>query len=322
VDQARTVGRLLVHDTMLLGEERGIVGAVRSLQPLHTAGRSIGAEPAWVSQGVRAAIRVLVFRSLERLLAQTEPPAEALRSLQRRLQEDERDNLLLFILRGERAGNDRVLEALQDGRLSLEELFVTAGMAPNGPAAQEVKERLSSPGGIKTARAELLRGYNAEIKIAEFPPHQRQAALDSLRGFRISHRWLFDLLNGEATSPVKMATADQRSRAGLRCAVCALAAERFRQANGRWPKSLRELVDTGLLDEVPLDPFDGNPIRLASQADGLIIYTVGHDTVDNGGVMDRKNPLAEGSDWGFQLWDVNHRRQPAASPGPRTGQDK
>ncbi len=37
------------------------------------------------------------------------------------------------------------------------------------------------------------------------------------------------------------------------------------------------------LAAVPLDPFSGDPLRMARQADALIVYSVGLDFEDSGG---------------------------------------
>jgi hypothetical protein len=34
---------------------------------------------------------------------------------------------------------------------------------------------------------------------------------------------------------------------------------------------------------LPVDPFDGKPMRMKRTDHGLVIYSVGHDRVDNGG---------------------------------------
>ena len=35
---------------------------------------------------------------------------------------------------------------------------------------------------------------------------------------------------------------------------------------------------------MPLDPFDGKPMRMKRTKHGLIVYSIGPDMVDNGGV--------------------------------------
>jgi hypothetical protein len=62
----------------------------------------------------------------------------------------------------------------------------------------------------------------------------------------------------------------------------AVAAERYRQQTGAFPSRIADLVPA-YLPAAPLDPFDGQPLRLKSTATELIVYSVGKDGVDNGG---------------------------------------
>jgi len=101
----------------------------------------------------------------------------------------------------------------------------------------------------------------------------------------------------------------------LRCTVIALAAERYRQACKKWPDSLDKLCPR-FLASVPLDPFDGEPLRYRRFEDGMVIYTTGYDGVDNGGNVDRNpsDPQSD-ADIGVRLWDAAKRRQlPRAKP--------
>jgi hypothetical protein len=107
-----------------------------------------------------------------------------------------------------------------------------------------------------------------------------------------------------------MGIAAIRDRAKLSCILAALAAERFRLANKRWPKDLQELCPT-YLEEVPVDPFDGMPLKLAQRDDGIVIYSVDKDAIDDGGDIhkqsfDDDNP----KDLGIRLWNPDHRYLP------------
>ena len=74
-----------------------------------------------------------------------------------------------------------------------------------------------------------------------------------------------------------------RGEAGDACAQTAVAMTRFRLDHGTLPSHLADLVPT-YLDAVPIDPFDGHPLRLAIRNGQWIIYSVGPDGVDDGGV--------------------------------------
>jgi len=67
------------------------------------------------------------------------------------------------------------------------------------------------------------------------------------------------------------------------CAQAAVAATRFRLDHGTLPSDLDDLVPA-YLDAVPLDPFDGHPLRLSTKNNQWIVYSVGPYLIDDGGV--------------------------------------
>ena len=74
-----------------------------------------------------------------------------------------------------------------------------------------------------------------------------------------------------------------RVEAARRVVVAAIALKRFQLRNGHWPQTLDELVPD-FLASVPVDPYDGKPLRYHPNADGtFLLYCVGEDGVDDGG---------------------------------------
>jgi hypothetical protein len=68
-----------------------------------------------------------------------------------------------------------------------------------------------------------------------------------------------------------------------RSALVAVAIERHRlDHNGALPATLGSLVPQ-YLKEVPLDAYDGQPIRYAQRPKGYVVYSVGVDRRDDGG---------------------------------------
>jgi hypothetical protein len=82
------------------------------------------------------------------------------------------------------------------------------------------------------------------------------------------------------TQPTKF---EARLQAHLRSIHAALSVERYRIANGALPDSLSDLVPK-FLSEIPTDPFDGQPLRYKKLAKGYVVYSVGEDGKDDGGV--------------------------------------
>ncbi len=94
------------------------------------------------------------------------------------------------------------------------------------------------------------------------------------------------------------AQSDHHTSANL--AVLALASERFRLAHGRWPNSPAVLVPAYLSAE-PFDPPTGGPLHYKQSGKRLIIYSVGLDGKDDGGVWERGTGYWFGKDVGFIL---------------------
>jgi hypothetical protein len=70
-----------------------------------------------------------------------------------------------------------------------------------------------------------------------------------------------------------------------RTSMAALAVERFRRAHaGQAPPSLDVLVPA-YLAAVPIDPFDGKPLKYRQDADSYVIYSVDRDRADDGGAL-------------------------------------
>ena len=73
-----------------------------------------------------------------------------------------------------------------------------------------------------------------------------------------------------------------RALAALANAQAAVALERWRLAHpGRLPDTLAELVPA-YLTAVPLDPYDGQPVRYQKLPVGYVVYSVGTGWTDQG----------------------------------------
>jgi hypothetical protein len=89
-----------------------------------------------------------------------------------------------------------------------------------------------------------------------------------------------------------------RMEAARDVVVAAIALKRFQLKHGQWPENLAEVVPE-FLHAVPIDPYDGKPLRYRRNGDGTYsLYCVGEDGVDDGG--DPTCPPSAGSsslDW-------------------------
>jgi hypothetical protein len=93
---------------------------------------------------------------------------------------------------------------------------------------------------------------------------------------------------------------DASTRAQLLLSETALAVERYRLANhDQRPATLQDLVPA-CLPAVPVDPFDGRPIRYHRFSKGYLVYSIGEDGVDDGGK--EWNTDTKTGDLTFTIW--------------------
>lgn len=94
------------------------------------------------------------------------------------------------------------------------------------------------------------------------------------------------------TQPVLLATvlpaieggfsATARTLANERACDAAIAVVLYHRQEGRLPDALSDLTPN-LIPAVPVDPFDGQPLRFRHVEEGFVIYSVGKDRKDDGG---------------------------------------
>jgi hypothetical protein len=169
---------------------------------------------------------------------------------------------------------------------------------------------LWAPALAVNVRAATLRATTHVVEIAKLPvEEQERETHEHVMSRRNEGPYLARIY---IWPKIEKVTADLsrgqfRTQAELRCVIAALAAERYRLEKGAWPASLAAVVPA-FLPAVPIDPYDSKPARYRRLADGIVIYCIGPDRMDDGGNLDRGNTGRAGTDVGMQLWDTDMRR--------------
>jgi hypothetical protein len=138
------------------------------------------------------------------------------------------------------------------------------------------------PGMTRMGISDTLNYMGDCIEASKLPPTER------LAGFRAAAKKLDDLpflhilIKTLAPATSRVAELDLRAHVHLDLARTALAIERHRLATGKVPERLEDLVPQYLKD-VPVDPFDGRPIRYKRTEPGYRLYSILGDGQDNGG---------------------------------------
>jgi hypothetical protein len=301
VHDARSAAGVLEYDILLRLQEGDAAGAMVSCRGMLNAARSVGDEPLTICQLIRSSVRMQTLRALERILAQGEVAEPALEKMQRLLAEEEAQPLLLIAARGERGSVPGWLSALESGELDISKLVDS----PKRSGAFGAVANHVAPYRFRDDLGRLLHFNNRWVEYAKMPVEERLPLIQELE---TEAKDLPGLARYVVPAAGKITQVFHTGHAEFRCAIAALAAERFRLRHGRWPEALEPLVPE-FLAGVPLDPFDGRPLRLRRTQDGVVIYSIGADGRDHEGKLYREGGPRDKTDAGFQLWDADQRRR-------------
>jgi hypothetical protein len=325
--ESRRIVSLLAYEAMRQSQKGDSKKALAACCAALNAARSLGDEPYIISQLIRIAGVVVTCQAIERTLGQGEPPPEEMSKLQKLLENEDANSSLLATTRGERAVLHQVFEGVERGEIPLNLL---EGLTSGGPSRGDSQsDRLKNLAitlwrmDTREDHALFLSLMNRRVEEVKRPLHEQVAlekAWDEEVRTRLAPPSRAVLTRLLLPAMQKFSEAFRREHAYLRCASVALAAERYRRDKKIWPQSVDQLSPQ-YLSSVPLDPYDGKPLRYKRKIDGVIIYSIGQDVVDNGGNLDRHHITSPGVDLGLRLWDVNKRRQPSqpkpADPNPK-----
>ncbi|QVL31091.1 hypothetical protein KIH39_19895 [Telmatocola sphagniphila] len=253
--------------------------------------------------------------TLEQILAWSTPSASTLKKLQEDLERTLQKNPLVNGFRFERASSYQMM--LRIGNQ------LSNGVRPPGAVSRnEIKRfflNIRYPMYAPADRAHLLeditkvieqlKNNSPELKttLAELEKEKEEAKArqnqeeenDAFSNVRPS-TWMSALLKPSLTGMLK---SDFNWKSTIRCGIGALAAERYRQSKNRWPENWEELVPE-YLQEVPEDPWSDKPLRMRKTEEGLTIYSVGANGVDDGGLPE---VLKTKLDLGFRLFNPQKR---------------
>jgi Tfp pilus assembly protein PilN len=320
VDQGYIASWLLSIDASLFAQDGDLAAAWKNCAAMFNVARAMGDEPD--SQLFRVTqLRREALRAVERVLGQGEISEALLAAAQNDLNEETNHPGLLIFLRGRRALYHRWFTCLDSGAISLVAYkeyqarlkaieFQARGKPATGLSLRQQVQTHFSQHEVKPAHAWWLTFWTKAVEIAKRPPEEQEQALAKLQM--------------EAADAPPLAAPDltllfqrpsdifawfKKGKASLRCAITALAVERYRLLHGDWPDSLEPLVMAKLLNQVPVDPFSGKSLRYRPTKDGVVLYSVGPDGKGNGTACDGDHITREDYRLEFRLWNPDRRGQ-------------
>jgi hypothetical protein len=264
---------------------RDTTEAIAHLEDMERLARLLAEDVNLISHLIRLVVCTGVVEGVERLVSAAPLDAADLARVERLLASTNTGRHLAACLRTERAA---VLDAME---MSAEQ-FIRLGAADGELSESDQKMvrvlRVSRALGLRHLdRARLLEFHEQMASALEKDPAGGAAGLGSLLELLREGNPFLHPITLMMIKPVERAgTRSARMEALRRCAVAVVEVERFRAANGgRLPTSLEELpapTDRSLRT----DPF-GDSLKYRVLEVGYVVYSVGPDRVDDGGVPKR-----------------------------------
>jgi hypothetical protein len=307
VDSLHNVRELLRLDAALRAQTGDLPGAAANCRGMLKAARSLGDEPFMISFMMRMTNFRTGIVALQRTLAQGELPDAELVKLDQllKLELAEGPARLRHAMRAERASFDVMCAALADGLFPPQALFSGGRLKPS--PWDEVVHWVDGERVVKKGYARGLKELSAAMQLLDLPESEqikRFRELQSNTERQLPTLSLADKIGLQSVGVMARVVGKYyQAIAHMRVARAAIAVERYRLAQGRWPESLDTLVPS-FLEAVPDDPFAETAARVQFEIvnGSPVIYSVG--ARDN----------REAKQIRFRLWPPAERGQ--AQPPP------
>ena len=292
----RELGRFLCLRAHLEAERGQGDEAAATVSDILRVSRSLDAEPIFRSQLVRILIVGIAESGLARVLSRTQIGAESCARLAEELGPCVSPETWRRALSGERClmlpGFSEVQPLRNPGASVMENLV---------PGGYVMSRRVLLGIGLGDLDMLYYLRINDRIMEAVNTPYPACLRIDYDAWWEelpqvLAWRTL-NYLGGLSGVP----RARGRHIAEIRCARTALAIERHRIGHGVLPPDLATLVPE-YMQQVPIDPMDGNPLRYRRLERGYVVYSIGRDFKDDGGkIVVRPNDSTYEPDQTFRV---------------------
>jgi hypothetical protein len=267
----RGVVRLLQLESDVQSHRTNLHATARSLRTILAAAGSLKREPLLFSQLVRKSINDVACSQIERLLPVVELLGDDLARLDQDLAAIDEQAAFRAVLLGERAVGVQVY----DNPAALD---ANASVVLRWGALRTADE---------TAYLQLMANFIDASESKKLPLLAAVSRAQDKASASIGSsnaRWRYPTTVQALSAIQRFIDVVGRAQGRQAATRSAIAIERFRRSQGQMPKTLAELVPE-FLDQPPVDPFDGAPLRFKSDATGYKVYSIGPDSIDQGGEL-------------------------------------
>lgn len=278
----KDAGRALALEACVAAEENRPEDAVRALLLAQHLGDTLEAEPILISYLVAVSIRGVNLKATETVLSRGGLSPSSLRQLQERFLASAAATTPERAMAGEMAN---FLEWTGRRTASLRDLGLLG-------SNQEVRLAVYWALGLRHRdRRVAIQHFDGLLTAIRLPADQRNTALRN-REAQLSQTLSsgrYPLAAMMLSSGTRTADNHATDLTRLRAAATACAIERFRQHRGNLPESLEALVPE-FMTSVPTDAFSGRPLSYRRLDRGFVVFGLGEDGVDNGGLPREQRP--------------------------------
>lgn len=124
--------------------------------------------------------------------------------------------------------------------------------------------------------------YNKLIEASTLPYPKQLKELEMIEEETLKLPFIYAMPKLLIPAVSKSCIRHQIDIAQTRTAETALAVERYRLKHQKLPDSLEQLAPK-FIESVPLDPFDGKPLRYRRDGKSFYVYSIGNNLTDDGG---------------------------------------
>ncbi|MHC4214267.1 MAG: hypothetical protein ACYSWP_12940 [Planctomycetota bacterium] len=118
---------------------------------------------------------------------------------------------------------------------------------------------------------------------------------------------------------IRVSELSHRNSIGVKASLTILALLRYKAEEGTYPNNLSDLVDSGYLKQLPIDPYSDKPLVYKRTEDNFLLYSFGEDFDDDGGQYSRWGGGREGGDqvfWPLETAEQKEQRRKRERRGP------
>jgi hypothetical protein len=275
VSQVKQAAQMAQLSAAYQADQKSAEGACQAARLALALAGSLETEPIVISQLVRASGLSLAQKAAENVVNRLALSPAQLADLQRAFELAEDTNGMTCALIGERVMSLDILQ-LPPERLA-------QGLGEKDPKFRAYVEAMRLTG---NRDLNFALDYWKYIVDASRKPlaERRQARTECERMIKEAQQQMLILVSAAVPSLSAWLTQGLPGLDSVRVAQAALAVERYRATNGgRLPAVLGDLCPN-YLAAVPIDPHDEQPLRYVTRGQGYVVYSVGRDGKDDGGV--------------------------------------